>query len=370
MTTKTRTELKAYFETDDIPTQSEFAELIDGTWNLEDDGSGGGGDSTNTEVLSTDKTLTTSDAKYQFLKSSVHNSARSVILPTTPSDGTVFFIKNNGGYNTTACLYVKNSDLHTIDNIYPGASNSYIWNGSYWKGGNWNVDYSDNAGGEYNISFGFGAKGTNKGVGVGYVADGDSSGTAIGYNANGSIYGAAVGHYADAAIYGAALGFETDTNKKRYSTALGYYSETERYGELSINIDGQTDQENNHGLAGMTIDTTDATPKIMLAGGYVNQYFMVRASSVVVFDIQITARDNTSGDCAAYQVTGAIKRDASSNTAIVGSVTKTVIAEDDASWDVAVTADDTKEALQIEVTGDATNTVQWVASIRFTETHF
>jgi hypothetical protein len=95
----------------------------------------------------------------------------------------------------------------------------------------------------------------------------------------------------------------------------------------------------------------------------------VRASSVLSFTLQVTARDNTSGDCAVYHFKGGIKRDAAGNTTLL-TTTKDVIHEDDVSWDVAVTADDTNEALMITVTGDADNTVQWAARLDGVETHF
>jgi hypothetical protein len=54
------------------------------------------------------------------------------------------------------------------------------------------------------------------------------------------------------------------------------------------------------------------------------------------------------------------------NTAIVGSVVKTVLAEDDATWDANVTADDTNDSLKITVTGPSAS-VRWVAFVRTVE---
>lgn len=44
MTQKTRTQLEAYFETGDYPTQSEFTDFVESTVNIQDDGATVGGE--------------------------------------------------------------------------------------------------------------------------------------------------------------------------------------------------------------------------------------------------------------------------------------------------------------------------------------
>ena len=70
------------------------------------------------------------------------------------------------------------------------------------------------------------------------------------------------------------------------------------------------------------------------------------------------------------KVKNVIKRDGSNNTAMATAATVTEVVDESGDWSVAVTADDTNEALIITVTGDATNTVQWVARLDGVETHF
>jgi hypothetical protein len=41
-----------------------------------------------------------------------------------------------------------------------------------------------------------------------------------------------------------------------------------------------------------------------------------------------------------------------------------------AGWQVAVSADDVNEALQVQVTGDATTTIRWVATVELTKVSF
>jgi hypothetical protein len=82
------------------------------------------------------------------------------------------------------------------------------------------------------------------------------------------------------------------------------------------------------------------------------------------FDILVSARSST-GNSAGYRILGVIENNGGT-TAIVGSAPTTTIAEDISTWDVAVSADNTADALVIKVTGDATN-VRWVATVRTTE---
>jgi hypothetical protein len=59
-----------------------------------------------------------------------------------------------------------------------------------------------------------------------------------------------------------------------------------------------------------------------------------------------------------------IRRDGSNNTSLIGSV-QTLGTDQSAgspSWTFALTADDTNEALQLEVTGAASETIQWRAT--------
>ena len=101
-----------------------------------------------------------------------------------------------------------------------------------------------------------------------------------------------------------------------------------------------------------------------------NARMVLPNDSTWAFDILLVARrTNANDESAAYQVLGCIDRNASAGTtAIVGSITKTVIAEDTAAWDIDVDADTTNGSLRIRVTGEASKTINWVAHVRTVET--
>ena len=336
---------------------------------------------TNFETLSGAKTLTPgTDAMYQYLAEG--GSSKVITLETTGAKaGDRFVIRHNGVFSVTYYLEIKQG-LTLLDKLWPGAIKQFLFDGTNWicgEAGTGEVDekflnfcIGKNAI-AYNqgLAIGYATEAYEHGVAIGHSAKGYTYGVGVGKYASGRTYGVGVGYYARGQNYGVALGYHAEAGGKMYAVAIGHYSKCERYSEIAHNINGgDTDQENNITIGGWDGWTSDNTPKEIFCGGTDAQRFTIRAKSVLAFTMLITGRDNTSGDCAAYKVEGAIKRDASDNTAMLASAVVAVIHEDDATWDVAVTADDTNEALIITVTGDADNSVQWAARLDGVETHF
>jgi hypothetical protein len=111
--------------------------------------------------------------------------------------------------------------------------------------------------------------------------------------------------------------------------------------------------------------TGDSTPtELFLNGDF--ERLTVASNRVVTFDILVVAAHRYGGSSAGYQITGVIKN-MSGATSFVWAPFKTVLGEDNASWDVDVIADDTNDALVIEVTGSNATTIRWVAMVRTVE---
>ena len=86
------------------------------------------------------------------------------------------------------------------------------------------------------------------------------------------------------------------------------------------------------------------------------------------FKARVTGFDNTAKEAAAYSFEGCIKQgDNDASTAFVGTPIKTILGEDDATWDAEISADTTNGALVVTVTGDASNSVKWIATIEYAE---
>jgi len=347
----------------------------------------------NVETLTGDKTLTPgTDKIYQYLDEG--GAGRTITLATVGATaGDRFVIRHNGVFDDANILTVKQG-VTTIDRIFAGSIKKFIFNGTDWVAEE--MGTGENNSRQYNVGFGYGVKiygrgaslgyeahsqlkgvavgydadGKTEGVAVGYVANGYSYGVAVGYIASGYSYGVGIGYNADGHNHGIAIGYEAKTDAKNYSIALLHFSKCYRIGETSTSIGYNTDQKDNVVQGRWKGTTTDNTPVEIYCAGFGTNRFTIRPSSVLAFNMIIVARDNVGNEVARYSVhDGLIKRDGADNTSMV-LCTVTVDFEDDATWDVAITADDPNEALIITVTGDGANPTQWVAVLDGVETHF
>ena len=200
------------------------------------------------------------------------------------------------------------------------------------------------------------AIGSTTASGSGSVAIGQFGGTASGANST------CVGGYlnvASAESAGTFAGFQAVANKV-CQIATG----AERF-----SVDGDA-QHSTITLAGAT---TDATVTEIFCGRKSNQRMTVPASRTWMADVDVVARSSGGTDNACFKRRLIIKRDASNNTALVGSVltVDTDIGSNagapPAGWAVTLTADDTNESLKLEVTGAAATNIRWVSKVSLVE---
>ena len=85
-----------------------------------------------------------------------------------------------------------------------------------------------------------------------------------------------------------------------------------------------------------------------------------------VFSMLVAGTDPANGQFAGYEIKGVISNIAGT-VALVGAITKTVIAEVNAAWDVDVVADDANNALVVVVTGEAARGIRWLAAVTVAE---
>lgn len=124
--------------------------------------------------------------------------------------------------------------------------------------------------------------------------------------------------------------------------------------------------------------TSNATPKEMTLdsgaprdddfwpGEYYNfnNRIVVPNDTTYVFEgVFVARRQNGDNESAGYKVTGIIDNNAGT-VAFAGTPTVTVIHEDVPAWNLAVTADDTNNALVFTATGEAGKTIHWFGTVR------
>lgn len=112
--------------------------------------------------------------------------------------------------------------------------------------------------------------------------------------------------------------------------------------------------------------TVDATPVSLATDGTpaATTVMVLPASSTLMCTAMVVAQSASAANNAGYEIKAVIQRDGSNNTALVGTATTTTVAEDTAGMDATIIANDTLESAQIQVTGVAATTIQWMGELK------
>jgi len=114
-------------------------------------------------------------------------------------------------------------------------------------------------------------------------------------------------------------------------------------------------------------DTTDATATVLTANNYTvssTNQIVAASDTCITFDGTITAMQNGAQAYASWKIEGLLVNDGGTTT-LANSAT-TVI-QNLSGWGMALSADNTNNALAITCTGEASHNIRWVANIRTTE---
>lgn len=154
--------------------------------------------------------------------------------------------------------------------------------------------------------------------------------------------------------------------------AQGYYARSDRYGMKSWangNFSGANFGEAQKAVFVARRRTTDATPTVLMLDGSSTR-LTINDGEILGFVVNLVGSKSDGTAIAHYLRRGVIKR-IGTTTSLVGSIqTIGTDIEDNAATDVAITADDTNEALQIAVTGIAGETWRWVAVVEAVDLAF
>ncbi|GIV76851.1 MAG: hypothetical protein KatS3mg050_1245 [Litorilinea sp.] len=179
---------------------------------------------------------------------------------------------------------------------------------------------------------------------------------------NRSTIGGGAGNTTTSDAYGSTIPGGVFANASHYGE-MAYAS-----GRFAANGDAQTS------VYVLRQTTSGTTPEELFLNGYegtadsLKERITLASNRAVAFDILVVGR-SSSGESAGYRIVGLIEN-SSGNTAFIGTPTTTVLGEDDASWDVTVLADNTNDALAIQVTGGSGDEVRWVATVRTAEVNW
>lgn len=182
---------------------------------------------------------------------------------------------------------------------------------------------------------------------------------------------------------GVASAFYSTVLGGRSNSADGQYSVVSGYGASANGITGKRAHSptlwvspggTQTGDLVIFSDTTNATATALTSTGTAasttNQVILPN-NSAYAFSGTIIARQQAAGgsDYAAWEVKGAIIRDANAASTSLGTYNINVLSKTAgaSAWDVALSADTTNGGLAVTVTGAAATNIRWVATIQTSE---
>ena len=168
---------------------------------------------------------------------------------------------------------------------------------------------------------------------------------------------------ANAAVIGSGI-----TNSGTSALATGLKAANSLYGAV-VHASGAfaTAGDAQSGTYTLRNSTTTSTATSLFLDGAAAELVLPN-NSVWTYAIQIAGRrTDATGSYGGWEIKGVIARDASAaTTALVGNRSRTVLTQP-AGWSVDVSAATTNGALNIVVTGGASQTIRWVATVTLTQ---
>ena len=264
------------------------------------------------------------------------------------------------GYKATSA----GTESHAATNSYASGTNSF-------------------AAAIVNNTSSYGANATSS-IAIGRLTKSNATyGTAIGYQCgNYASYGLAMGRStSNYATDGIAIG-DSVSNLGANSVAIGDRAYTSATGSFALGTQSRTFQQYQFAYAGgqfaalgdaqgsmyiLRAATTDATATVLTtdggAAGGAN-LIEVKSDQCLTFDGTITAMQNGAQAFASFRIEGLLVNDGGTTTLVNSATT---IIDNQSSWGMALSADNTNNALAITVTGEASHNIRWVANIRTSE---
>ena len=264
-----------------------------------------------------------------------------------------------GGYNQI----IENGIYHIISGGVSNLINSTNWANSIGGGYGHAIGTAETASGAGYITIGGGRQNT---VSNNYatVSGGRGNNISGGY--------ATVGGGQDntgSSDYSTIAGGRANTVSGSYATVPGgVFSNASHFGEMAQASggfaaagDAQTSvyvMRREYAMAAGTWHD------LFLDGNGASQRLTIASGRTVTFDILVSGRTEA-GESAGYTIRGLIEN-VGGVTALVSAPTVTVLGEDDATWNVQVLANDTLDALLLQVQGNG-ETIRWVARVQTAE---
>jgi len=225
---------------------------------------------------------------------------------------------------------------------------------------------------------GFSTASLGRAISIGYAnASSGGSSVCLGtyLTATGS-YSVSLGYDSDATGYASVVLGRNCVASSVGSIAVGYYANSNITNKFVLGNGGfgLTLGASQSGTFVLSRSTTSTTPTELTTTGSAasttNQIILPN-NSAYSFSGTIIARQQASAgsDYAAWEIKGALLRDANAASTVLGNGIKNKLyaSAGASAWDIALTADTTNGGLAITVTGAAATNIRWVATVNTSE---
>ena len=201
-----------------------------------------------------------------------------------------------------------------------------------------------------------------------YGATGANS-VALGYQAKASnSYAFAVGQNNIASGFGSVALGRAGTASGNYSVTLGSQAVAAQQSKMAFSSGRfAADGDAQAGTFVLRSDTTNATAEAMTTSngtaGSTNQ-IVAASDTCITFSGTIVAMQNGAQSYGSWKIEGLLVNDGGTTTLANSAIT---VIQNASSWGLALSADNTNNALAITVTGEASHNIRWVANVQTAE---
>lgn len=166
----------------------------------------------------------------------------------------------------------------------------------------------------------------------------------------------------------ACIGGSTSTATQTYAMTFGPYAKAAVQNAFIFGSKGWFSAGSAQG--GMYIlyaDTTDATAEALTTtnstAGSTNQ-IVAASDTCITFSGTIVAMQNGAQSYGSWKIEGLLVNDGGTTTLANSAIT---VIQNASSWGLALSADNTNNALTVQVTGEASHNIRWVANVQTSE---
>jgi hypothetical protein len=182
--------------------------------------------------------------------------------------------------------------------------------------------------------------------------------------------------------YSTVLGGQSNTASGDHSVAMGYTSRASGNGSFALGTDAKATIKTQIAMSagqfaaqgdaqGSTFilrsDTTDATAEAMTTNNSTaaaDNQIVAATDTCITFSGTVVAMQNGAQAYGSWEIKGLLVNDGGTTTVPTSAIT---VINNSSSWGLALSADNTNNALTVQVTGEASHNIRWVANVQTAE---